>query len=253
MNMYVMMSCFFQRVVIINPITGEPIQGSERGYGFLSRESDYGVTPDYRKCLFYPVDEEELIFDGWMKSGKAFAFMSGILGFVCFCVLMLACCLAFSPSMWERWLLWMYLFAAVFIALSFLSFGSDFCSQNDCKVAQGGGWAISTFLFWIICANVVKSMPHALPLDEWDEDSDDDEDWEDSKPRYRDDGGKHDPAPIEGPQYLPNDIDHPENSTTMDDGGNEMMMYPHDDVVDQYDGDIMMEEVPVENAEHTIT
>lgn len=110
------------------------------------------------------------------------AYMSGILGFVCLCVHILSCCIAFSPTMWERWLLWFYLFAAIFIAFSFLAFGNEFaCDENDCKVAQGGGWSISTFLFWLCCANTVKSMPHATPHEDYydSDDEDGDSQWYD--------------------------------------------------------------------------
>jgi hypothetical protein len=75
MNMYVVLSCFFQRIALINPVTGEPIPGSERGYGFLGREVDYGLQPDYQQCIYYPAEEEAEIFDSWVKAGKAFAYM----------------------------------------------------------------------------------------------------------------------------------------------------------------------------------
>lgn len=180
MNVYVLLSCYFQRIVLINPVTGEGIPGSERGYGFLSKEVELGDVPDYRTCSYYPVDQYDLVFDSWMKAAKAFTFMSGVLGFVCFAVLILSCCLAFSPSMFERWLMWMYLFAAIFILLSFLAFGNEFCDLHDCKVAQGGGWAISAFLFWIVCANTVKSMA-AADFDDYDND-DPDRDYYDDAP-----------------------------------------------------------------------
>ena len=175
MNMFVIGSCYYQKVVLVNPITGEPIPASKKGYGFRSREISYGETPDYRQCLYYPEAEYEDIFDGWMRAAKAFSFLSSLLGLFGFCVMVLACCFAFSPAMWERWLLWSYIFAGICIALSFLTFGSEFCDQNDCKVAQGGGWAISALLFWCVCANTVKSMPHALPKADYDSDYEDSE------------------------------------------------------------------------------
>lgn len=104
--------------------------------------------------------------------------------------------------MYERWLFWFYIFASLCIAFSFLMFGSEFCSENNCKIAQGGGWAISTFFFWLCCANTVKSMAQARPPRSRNNDNDDDDDanslWydhEEDKYRkrpgeyYDDDGG----------------------------------------------------------------
>jgi hypothetical protein len=54
---------------LLNPLNGEPIEGSERGYG-LSREADFGTQPDYQQCI-YPDDEyAELFADGWMPAAK---------------------------------------------------------------------------------------------------------------------------------------------------------------------------------------
>ena len=164
MNGYVLTSCYFQRIALLNPLNGEPIKGSERGYGFMSREADFGIQPDYQECIYYPGDEyDELFHDGWMPAGKLFAYFSAALGFVGFCVLLLSCCLAFSNVMFERWLLWGYLVAACSMALTMLIFGSEFCAENQCKIGEGGGYAISNFLFWCVMANTVKSMGEALP------------------------------------------------------------------------------------------
>lgn len=164
MNYYVLTSCFFQRITEVNPLNGEAIAGSERGYGFLAREADFGVQPDYQQCIYYPDEEyNELFHDGYMPAGKFFAIFSAALGSVGLCVLLLTCCLAFSPVMFERWLLWGYLLAACSMAFSMFIFGSQFCADNKCKIGQGGGYAISNFLFWCVMANTVKSMGEAPP------------------------------------------------------------------------------------------
>jgi hypothetical protein len=49
------------------------------------------------------------------------------------------------------------------MALTMLIFGSEFCAENQCKIGEGGGYAISNFLFWCVMANTVKSMGEALP------------------------------------------------------------------------------------------
>jgi hypothetical protein len=163
MNLYVIGSCFFMRVTQINPVNGDPVPGSERGYGFLAREVDYGIMPDFKQCVYYPQAEYDLIFDGWMHTGRLFAFLSAILSAVCFMVLFCTCCCAFSPSMFERWLFWMYISAAICIALSMFAYGCEWCSESECKVADGTGWAISAFMFHLVSANTVKSFAAAGP------------------------------------------------------------------------------------------
>jgi hypothetical protein len=173
MNLYVIGSCFFMRVTQVNPVNGDPVPGSERGYGFLSREVDYGIMPDYKECVYYPRAEYDLIFDGWMHTGRMFAFLSAILAAVCFMVLFCTCCCAFSPSMFERWLFWMYITAAIFIALSMFAYGCEWCSESICKVADGTGWAISAFMFHLVSANTVKSFAAAGAPRNPDDDGDD--------------------------------------------------------------------------------
>lgn len=75
MHSFVITSCFFQRIQEINPVTGEKIPGTERGYGFISRETDYGVQPDYQQCTYYPPDEIAEFFDSWVRASKAMAFL----------------------------------------------------------------------------------------------------------------------------------------------------------------------------------
>lgn len=199
MNLYVLGTCIFQRIQLINHVTGDVIPGSERGYGFLSRETDYGVTPDYRQCTWYPSSELDEIFDGWMQMGRIFAFLSAILAAVCFCVLLLTCCVAFSPSMFERWLFWMYIMAAICICLAFLIFGSEYCSENACKVADGSGWAISAFMFHLVSANTVKSFAAAAPKRGMEEEEDlNDEELDDLY--YENEADKYPPPHPDGPR-----------------------------------------------------
>lgn len=202
MNMYVLGGCFMHRVHLINTVTGDPIPGQERGFGFLSREADYGVQPDYGMCTWYTSKEYEDIFDGWMKMGRFFAFVSAILAAVCFLVLLCTCCVAFSPSTFERWLLWMYIVAAISVAFSFFIFGSENCSANQCKVADGSGYAITAFMLHLVAANTVKSFnpPSAPPARRRGGDDADEIEEELDDLYYEDEDDKYPPFHPDGPR-----------------------------------------------------
>lgn len=163
MNMYVLMSCFMQRIKIINPVTGDTIPGSERGYGFFARETDAGLESDYQQCSYYAAEETDSVFDAWVRSARFFTFVSEFLGILCFLILLNTCWCAFSEETFSRWLFWFYLLAAGAISLSFLVFGSEFCGDNRCKVAAGSGYAITTLMFWLSSCNTVKSIGGAMP------------------------------------------------------------------------------------------
>jgi hypothetical protein len=226
MNVYVLQTCLFQRVQQINLVTGDIIPGSQRGYGFFSREADYGVKPDYQQCIWYPPDEYADMFDGWMKTGRFFAMLSAILAIACFVVMLMTCCFAFSRSMFEKWLFWMYIWAAIFVAFSFFIFGNEYCQENDCKVADGCGWAISAFMFHLLAANTVKSFPMAnAPTsspkrrgrnkknnDEYEESEDEDE-FDDLY--YENEDDKYPPFHPDGPRGVTIDKD---GLRTFDDG-----------------------------------
>jgi hypothetical protein len=127
----VLTACFFQRIALLNPLNGEPIEGSERGYGFLSREADFGTQPDYQQCIYYPDDEyAELFTDGWMPAAKHFVMLSGILGGIGV-VLISACCLLGRQSCLSDGCYGVSL-AAAFMACP-LIFGSQFCADNNAK------------------------------------------------------------------------------------------------------------------------
>jgi hypothetical protein len=240
MNLYVIGTCLFQRIQQINHVTGDIIPGSQRGYGFLSRETDYGLESDYRQCTWYTQDEYNDIYDGWMKSGRFFAFLSAILATVCFIVMMMTCCFAFSRSMFEKWLFWMYIAAAILVALSFFIFGNEYCQENDCKVADGCGWAISAFMFHLLAANTVKSFPIANPPKQkrpWnrrnrnaDPGHDDDDDDDDDDLYYETEEDKYPPKRPEGPRGVKIDKD---GVRTFDDG--EDYFNDMGEMIDPYD------------------
>jgi hypothetical protein len=251
----VVTGCFFQRIALLNPLNGEPIAGSERGYGFLSREQDFGIQPDYAQCVYYP-DEEyaDLFADGWMPMAKLFVMASGLLAVIGCLVLILACCLAFSSVMFERWLLWGYLLAACFMALSMLIFGSQFCADNQCKIGETGGYAISNFLFCCVMANTVKSMGEAMPDsrggtdDKYDYDDDvngedPDDDDETGQDMYFETQAQMYPKRRKNPQQVPDDDDDSDSDDSDDDDdeesededSKEQKVLPHDDDEENYD------------------
>ena len=91
MNMYVIMSCFFQSITELHPVTGEPLPSSKRGYGFVSRQISFGEEPSYMQCVYYPPEEVDELFDPWMRWAKTCAIWAAILAFISFVVLVLAC------------------------------------------------------------------------------------------------------------------------------------------------------------------
>jgi uncharacterized membrane protein YgcG len=192
MNMYVIMSCFFYNITELHPTTGEAMPSSKRGYGMMARQISYGEEPSYMQCVYYPKEEIDELFDPWMNSAKTFAFAAAILAFVSMLVLILACCCRFNKPTFERWLLWFYIWAAIFMLLTFLMYGGHFCKDNVCKVAEGSGYAISCFMFYLVTANTVKSMGQPPPDNMADDDDDDKGDhlwYNDDDERYGRRGG----------------------------------------------------------------
>jgi hypothetical protein len=144
----------------MNPVTGQILPGAQRGFGFFSRETDYGSKqPDHQQCTWYDVYHEKL--DGWMTTGRFFAIVSTVLAIIGFVVMWMTCCVEFSRSMFTTWLLGVYISAAISVVLSFLIFGSEACHENHCQVASGCGYAMWAVIFHLISAMTVKSFPMA--------------------------------------------------------------------------------------------
>ena len=144
-----------------------------RGYGYFAREIDPGEPPDYQNCVAYtPNEENETFNDWWFKSGQFFNTFALALGGLGMLIIMSTCCLAFHVHMFEKLLLWIYLLAGICQGLGFLGFGTKFCATQICKVGPGTAMAISAFMMWLTCANTVKSMPEALPPEEFNDDDD---------------------------------------------------------------------------------
>ena len=87
--------------------------------------------------------------------------------------------------MYEYWLFWFYILAAICTGLEFLIFGNEFCSENACKLADGGGQAISCFFIALCCANQVKSMANAMPPRYGNDDDENSLWYEDEEDKYR--------------------------------------------------------------------
>ena len=163
MNMYVIMSCKFANITEINPVTGDPIEITKRGYGLIAREIAYGDIESYRGCVMYPDDEKEYLFDFWIKMARQFAFLGGILGLITFTCLIGSYCFLCDSWNFERWLLWTSIWAAICMAMTNMIFGNSFCKDNICKVSYGTGYAISAFMTYLMLANQVKSMGQPPP------------------------------------------------------------------------------------------
>lgn len=180
-GIFALRHCFFFQVQLQNLKTGEPIEETMRGYGYFAREIEPGQTPDYQNCVAYtPIEENETFNDWWFKSGQFFNTFALALGGLGMLIIMSTCCLAFHVHMFEKLLLWIYLLAGICQGLGFLGFGTQFCATHICKVGPGTAMAISAFMMWLTCANTVKSMPEALPPEEFNDeddnyDSDDDD------------------------------------------------------------------------------
>lgn len=165
-------NCDIERIIIM--YNGEAPPNAPRvKYGFFSRAPMFGENPDYMQCKWYPDEEKGELVDAWMRAARLFLIVSTLLGFIGCIFLFLALCVAFTPHTFEHWMMWNYLIAAIAIPFSYLIFGSALCSENDCKLGEGGVQAISIFLFWLCAANTVKGFPEAAPAESDDDDDDD--------------------------------------------------------------------------------
>ena len=192
MNFNVIMSCFFHQITKLKPDTGELIMSSRQGFGMLARQISYGEQPDYQQCLYYPEEELKALQDNWMKYSTHAAYACAVLQVIACAVLSTTCCCAYSRVTFERWLMWTYIWASCFMALTFLMYGTHNCTENDCDMANGGGFAISSWMFLLCCANMVKNMGQPPPDDMVDPDDDEDNLWYDDDAdrfpkRYEDD------------------------------------------------------------------
>jgi hypothetical protein len=162
MCVFYIISCDIERITIL--YNGEkPPDAPRIGYGFISRGTTFEEAPDYMSCIYYSDEEKAGVFDIWMHSARFFLFFSTVLGIIGAVVLFTAICVAWSPNTFEHWLMWLYIIAGLTVPFSYLLFGSPLCDDNECKLGQGGVQCISIFLFWLCCANTVKSFPTALP------------------------------------------------------------------------------------------
>jgi hypothetical protein len=159
---FYIISCDIERITILYN-GAKPPSAPRIGYGFISRGVTYEEVPSYMGCISYTDEEKAGIFDIWMHSARFFLFFSTALAVIGSVVLFTAICVAWSPNTFEHWLMWTYVVAGLTVPLSYLLFGSPLCADNECKFGQGGVQCISIFLFWLCCANTVKSFPTALP------------------------------------------------------------------------------------------
>lgn len=158
---------------------------SRTGYGMLARQAGYGEPADYQQCLYYPDDERHVLEDTWMKGSTYSAYVCAVLQVIACAVLSTVCCCAYNRVTFERWLMWTYIYASCCMALTFLMYGTHFCKENDCDMANGGGFAISSWMFLLCCANMVKNMGQPPPDDMVDPDDDEDNLWyDDDADRY---------------------------------------------------------------------
>jgi hypothetical protein len=215
MTFVVLMSCFYQQITELNPVTGELLMNTRTGYGMLARQIEHGETADYQQCIYYPDDEKFVLEDTFMKGSTYSAYVCAALQVICCLVLSTTCCCAYNRPCWERWMMWTYIWASCFMALTFLMFGAHFCKENDCDVANGSAMAISAWMFLICCANMVKNMGQPPPDDMVDPDDDEDNLW------YDDDADRF-------PQRYDEDDEYYEDDDEYDEFGGEEEFYDED-------------------------
>lgn len=185
MTFTVIMSCAYQQITDIDPATGKLVMESRLGYGMLAREAEFGEPTDYQQCIYYPEDEQVYLEDSFMKGSTYSAYACAVLQVIACIVLTTTCSCAYNRTTFERWLMWTYIYASCCMALTFLMFGAHFCKENDCDMDNGSALAISSWMFLICCANMVKNMGQPPPDDMVDPDDDEDNLW------YDDDAEKY--------------------------------------------------------------
>ena len=158
MNTCVILSCKFATITELNPVTGQPMETTRRGYGLIAREVAYGDEENYLGCILYPDDEADELYDFWLKWARNLALVGDLLGLVTYICLIGSCCFFCKPWNFERWLLWCCLWASICMACTSLLYGNWFCQANVCQVSNGTGNAIFAFLAYLMLAILVKSM-----------------------------------------------------------------------------------------------
>jgi hypothetical protein len=240
----VVISCELEWIVIFDENGERADDAKTYGYGFLAREIIPGEQASFQNCIMYTDEEMPIVFDGWIYSGRFVTFISGFMGLVGLCIMIASACVAFSPNMFEHWLFWNFIIASFFAAFGFLLFGSQFCSDNGCRLGPGGLQILSLWFMWLTAANTVKSVPRPKPPasadepdgdDLWYENEDDKYDDTPKKPpRYADDDGGSDYD--EEPPYGYEDAYGNPPGTQYDDYGNPLDSY-RNPLETQYDED----------------
>eukprot|EP00536_Pseudo-nitzschia_multiseries_P012448 jgi/Psemu1/309141/fgenesh1_kg.477_\ len=157
-----MTSCFY---VFVRPIPeeGQPELPKE-GFGWISRQIKVREPPSYGKtCAWYSADEREEYFDSMWNAGLAMSVLTVIVGLVVMSLVFCTCCVAFQLPMFDG-LFWTCIFCFVAQSMTFLSWGSELCTEKmECTWSSGTGMNLTALMAWVWAANMVKSFPESLP------------------------------------------------------------------------------------------
>jgi len=160
-SMMALTSCFYVSVRPI-PEEGAPEMPKE-GFGWLGRQIEVMEPPSYGgQCTWYSAEERALYFDAMWNAGFAMALITCILGLVVMSTVLCTCCVAFQLPTFDG-LYWTCAICFVAQALSFLSWGSDLCTDYECTWSSGTGMNLTAAMMWVWAANMIKSFPEALP------------------------------------------------------------------------------------------
>mmetsp|Transcript_7728 Transcript_7728/g.19225 ORF Transcript_7728/g.19225 Transcript_7728/m.19225 type:complete len:315 (-) Transcript_7728:1140-2084(-) len=157
-----MTSCFY---VFVRPIPEEGMpEFPKEGFGWMSRQIRVREPPSYGKmCAWYTAGEREEYFDSMWNAGLAMSVFSVVVGLVVMCLVFCTCCVAFRLPMFDG-LFWTCMFCFVAQSLTFLSWGSELCTEtHECTWSSGTGMNLTALMSWVWAANMVKSFPEALP------------------------------------------------------------------------------------------
>jgi len=156
-SIQVLRSCSFFVTTEVNPVTGQVIDESTRGYGLLSRTISYGERPEYgTQCVFYPAKEQAYLWaeDTWMRTSLYGWYLTAWLQCLAAGALVLMTSLSFTRVTFERWFLWAYFLAACAAAAPIWAMPrATVCRQNDCALSQGA--RRSKVVFIVLVTNLV--------------------------------------------------------------------------------------------------